>query len=188
MAADGPSSEPTGACPARNVTSTLATMSRPNSRLPIPRPSYVAGSAPPRTRREDLLGRNRSLALREHPGLGRTHTRDVANRVYVLEARLQREWVDGNPTVDGESGFRDDLRDRVFGHAEEEVERNLPTVRQLGHLPIGIESYDDQSGLQMMPRSAKAANSVSEAAGEGGMGTPIGITRETVERSRGPGR
>jgi hypothetical protein len=37
-----------------------------------------------------------------------------------------------------------------------------------------------------MPRSANAASSAFDAAGDGGMGTPIGITSEISERSRSP--
>ena len=37
-----------------------------------------------------------------------------------------------------------------------------------------------------MSRSAKATSNASDAAGEGGMGAPIGISSETFERSRTP--
>ena len=37
-----------------------------------------------------------------------------------------------------------------------------------------------------MPRSANAVSSASDAAGDGGIGTPIGITSDTLDRSSRP--
>ncbi len=37
-----------------------------------------------------------------------------------------------------------------------------------------------------MPRSSKATSSAEDAAGDGGIGTPIGMTSEIEERSRSP--
>ena len=50
----------------------------------------------------------------------------------------------------------------------------------------GSSSRTNRSGYQSMPRSANATSSASDASGDGGMGTGIGITSEISDRSRSP--
>ena len=84
-------------------------------------------------------------------------------------------------------GLDDDRRRAVHRDAEEQVVRHLGAVGEQRDLARRVERRDQRcSGCQAMPRSANAASSAADASGDGGIGTPSGITSAISDGSRRP--
>src|SRR4051794_23144508 len=78
--------------------------------------------------RDELVRDDARLTLGEDPGLGSSDARHIADRVDAGEARLERQRVDRNPTVDAEIRLPHDRGRAVHGNPEEEVVGHLPAV------------------------------------------------------------
>ena len=118
------------------------------------------------------VGDHGGLALGEHAGLRRADARDVADRVHVRERGLERQRVDRDPAVDASA--RTPRRPRARGApARRGTGRRASRRRRRAPRPCapGRARARACSGCHSMPRSANAASSASDAAGDGGIGT-----------------
>ena len=92
----------------------------------------------------------------------------------------------GTHPVDGHARLEDDGRHVVCRDAEKQVVGHFGAVSEPGHLVDRIELPMSRLGYQRMSRWANASSSASDAAGDGGIGTGSGITRDISDRSRTP--
>ena len=88
--------------------------------------------------------------------------------------------VHGQPGVDDHSGGVVDRtpRKRSYGSS--------PPPLSSADLAIRVQGADELPRVPPMPRSANAASTASEACGDGGIGTPKGITSETCDEPSRP--
>ena len=136
---------------------------------------------------DDRVGDDHRLALGEHARLRRADAGDVADRVHVGERRLERVRVDRDPAVDAEPGRRRRPSGaRAWGRRG--TGRRAARCRRRAWRPCarGRARARHVRGPTSMPRSANAASSASDAAGDGGIGTGNGITSDTSDCSRTP--
>ena len=154
----------------------------------MPRPSYRDDGASPRTRAAIALGNDNRLTFGEHACLWRADAGHVADGVHVGEGGLERE-----------RDRREPSRRPSFLPARRPAERSASGPRGTGRRAAQprrrggprsrgrIERRAPVSGdATRCSRSANAARSASDAAGEGGIGTGNGMTSAISDRCRTP--
>ena len=135
-ASDGPSNSPVGACPLRNVTSTLRHLVVAELEVADAAPVVRARVASPRDARAMIASATTAgLALGEHARLRRADAGDVADRVDAGELRLERQRV--RPGSSRRRVMPDSATTvgrAVHRHAEEQVVGHLAAVGEQRHL------------------------------------------------------